>query len=103
MTETQHMHATNARWHGVARWLLPLAAVAGMLIGSQGCAVVPPESVRLIRASIAVNAGHMADEALPIEARLIAQDNFDDLEVLLYQLAGDPVDPSTAARLSGDE
>lgn len=63
-----------------------------------GCCSHPTEEKALLDA-IAVNKGHMADEALPSEARAVAQDNYDFDWQVLYSLTGKEMPADVKARM----
>ncbi len=84
-----------------ALWLCSLALVLS------GCYAAPPPAISTIKDMVSTNAGHMADESLPEEARLVAQDNHDALHQLRYLLDGtqvpEDVDSRSKARQGGGE
>ena len=61
-------------------------------------ACVSPAATSAVRDGIAVNTGHMRDTGLPQQARDIAQDNYDLLNSVLYNLDGTPLPADTEAR-----
>ena len=58
--------------------------IAILCVLLSGCYGLPPATESAVRDSIAADKGHMADSALPDEAREIAQDNHDVLWGILY-------------------
>jgi len=84
--------------------LTAFALAAVVLLG--GCCSHPVAEATL-RDGIAVNAGHAKDEALPAEARAVAQDNGDLLWQVLFNLDTDVELPAEVkarhdARSGGD-
>jgi len=78
------------------RWVLLLFLVAFI----SGCCVGGhPNVEKALKDGIAVNKGHMNDGGLPEEARLIAQDNFDFLWQIRYNLTGDEMPAEVKARM----
>jgi len=77
------------------RYLLTFLAVFLLL----GCCTGHPDVEGAIKDGIAVNRGHMADEALPEPAHIIAQDNHDFLWQILHGLTGDPLPEDVKARM----
>jgi len=78
------------------RFLLSTVLVSVIFIS--GCCS-HPTAVKSLKDAIAINQGHMGDKALPQEARLIAQDNYDLDNQVLYSLTGDPLPSDTAQRM----
>lgn len=82
-----------------AVYLIALAFVAGWL--SAGCRTFSDQDVVLIRTGKAANAGHMKDESLPKEARLVAQDAYDAFCALDYSATGAALPEDVRARSEG--
>lgn len=78
------------------RKLLPLVLVA--LVLGAGCQA-PPEAVSACDVYMGVNAGHVLDAKLPLEARLVALDNYDAWAVQRFSLTGDAPPAEVAARV----
>ena len=60
-------------------------------------------AVKALDRGIAANIGHMEESALPVEAREIAQDNYDFMHQVKFNLDGTPVPSDTAARAKARE
>ena len=56
-------------------------------------------AVKALKDGQAVNKGHMNDEALPKQARLIAQDNYDLMSKVLFNLDGTPLPEEVKGRM----
>lgn len=76
-----------------------LLIVVILLAGCCSC----PHASDVARNAIAVNAGHMADDALPQEAREIATDNHDLWWAVINHLDGDPLTEDVLARKKARE
>jgi len=64
-----------------------------------GCCMGHPVAESSLKTAISVNKGHMADQELPGEARLIAQDNYDFCWKILYNLTGEEMPDEVKVRM----
>ena len=78
-------------------WLIVTALVFLTIVLCSGCVSVA--AIEQARTEQAVNRGHADDETLPVEARLIAEDNYDAWSAQLYNLAGDRLPADVVQRL----
>lgn len=85
-------------------WLALVVALVALVVAVyvSGCRTYSPEDVQFIRAAQAVNKAHMEDLRLPLEARLIAQDAYDDWSVLRFSADGTPIPEDVQRRLEED-
>jgi len=64
-----------------------------------GCCTGHPMVEKALKDAVAVNKGHMNDKALPEEAKLIAQDNYDFDWQILHVLTGEELPKEVKARM----
>jgi hypothetical protein len=64
-----------------------------------GCCMGHPVAESALKTAISVNKGHMADQELPDEAKLIAQDNYDFCWKILYNLTGEKMPDEVKVRI----
>ena len=73
-------------------------ALASVVLVLAGCCMGHPVVEKALDDAISANKGHMADEALPEEAHLVAQDNYDFVWSIKFNLTGEALPEDVAAR-----
>lgn len=93
--------SSSGQTGAVHHLLLLAAALTALLVGLAGCAV-PPEVPPLVQTQLVVAAGHVRDprHELPLQAREIAQDDYDAWEQVAKSLG--VTIPDTAALTSAE-